>query len=116
MDIEFIKWLCEKARGFRHIEKMYDIECPDGMYIAEGLIERHRMRWPLLLQRAIENIQQDRCVDGVFPLWWIKQANTTIHVRNDNMGVNKVFLSEGQIDQAKEEVLKYIYEQENDND
>jgi len=112
MDMDFIKWMCERAEGFRHVEKMHDIECPDQMYIGEYLIVKNKARYPLLLQRAIEGLNMISDI-------WIQ-----ILISPDTGGsiawkpfMNCKYQLNGDLylwpDQAKEAALKYIYEQEN---
>lgn len=111
-DINFIKWMCEKAEGFRHIENMNDIEGPDQMYIGEYLIVKDNVRWPLLLQRAIEGVNREYYKTGSGTI--IEQSMSFIAVGTDHK-IEREFLFDHKsitIDQAKESALLYIYEQE----
>jgi hypothetical protein len=116
MNIEFIKWLCDKAEGFEIInrDEVEGVICPDGKSFSldRGLNLRTWMNtyYPLLLQRAIEGVNRDK----------VREISSF----NDRLYVIKMDKSEGtpfpyndyeSIDQAKEQALKYIWEKEQNN-
>ncbi len=119
MDMGFFKWTCEKAEGFKFHEEMNDVECPDQMYIACDIIEKNRVRYPLLLQRAIEGVNKNSRINT--DDLCIKSEPSSMSVETNNPYPKKVeYLMFGNesydhfktIDEAKEAILRFIYEQE----
>ncbi len=119
---EFIKWLCDKAEGFRwHEGFSLCVESPNKrqysvfeIWESEDFSPLHK---PLLLQKAIEGV-------NLIPGIWIEillspDTGGSIawkpYIKSDNFqGLNgDLFLW---VDHAKEAALKYIYEQEKKND
>jgi hypothetical protein len=121
-DIEFIKWLCDKAEVFMfetgsglsrvvmNIEykpcfTTYHIHSRDHLWV--------NVYYPLLLQRAIEGVNLNHVVGCK-----ITQADHDIIVRDyitsEVFRIFRIAYSESdyRFDQAKESALKYIYEQE----
>ncbi len=95
MDIEFIKWMCDKAEGF-------GINRNDVIFVNHsklgatcGTVEFDYVIYPLLLQRAIEGVNRGTDYEII-----------------SNEGLIIYFKGCKSEDQAKESSLKYIYEQE----
>ncbi len=122
-DIEFVKWLCEKAEGFELSNSFGDPSL--GLKIKylfgddSGIhetpekfnVENHPIR-KLLLQSAIEGVNRE---DGKF---YIIQYTNSVIVFNDPNTSNSFMLKEKKertFDYLKESALKYIYEQERNN-
>jgi len=110
-DTDFIKWMVGYADGF-------ELESPDTV--------RYRTHWksihnnfekwdyyPLLIQRAIEGVNRKHTHNDSYPQITIDSTDIEVRYRltgwNDYMKCLDNFDS---IDQAKEQALKYIYEQE----
>lgn len=125
MDIDFIKWMCEKAgfeyringlNGFLdfgpHESVMDTFNYPTG----SGLISTVRYAlYPLLLQRAIEGLNMEYREDFRVCFGTVKIFSTNIVVDRLNPTVERdIFEYEDfeSIDKAKESALRYIYEQE----
>ncbi len=105
MEIDFIKWMCEKAEGFNIVKNRLRIsgektftECLLGYF------DYAHVYYPLLLQRAIEGVnKEDSC-------FLIMQNHRGIYFDTyKNPAVYKDYTS---IDKAKKSALKYIYEQD----
>ena len=112
MDIDFIKWLCDKAEGFGFDDSI--ITLPNGnMELLDYLsVNWNTINYPLLLQRAIESFNLHNKLD------WFIHINPLIMCWEvdiqDDSGAS-IFLddyNEEDIDKAKESALLYIYEQE----
>ncbi len=121
MDIEFIKWLCERAEGFSYEIGSGINGIVVGKYaiFTENDIKQNAKRtftsrlwipiyYPLLLQRAIEGVNNTK---GIFE---IQQNVGDIQLYNrKTVGFIYFMLNEFKsADQAKESALEYIYEQE----
>ena len=121
-EIEFTKWLVSYASGFKWKEKGW-IETPEkcgynfGKTVQEGWwidpINWKLVYYPLLLQQAIEGINRKYIADrsgGVF------EINQDFHCLSVVSGCDLKFftkiLKQINIGEAKEQVLKYIWEQE----
>lgn len=110
MKTDFIKWMVGYAEGF---ECKGDQICNPAnfMYTLSNFDADYKKDlwkftdYPLLLQRAIEGVNKSSGLS-------IKQHNTII-VWNGYY-CKKIFHA-NPIDQAKEQALKYIYEQEKNN-
>lgn len=116
MDIEFIKWMCEKAEGVSYWEREsineayidfgqgtteYPIDCFDD--------EWEKVYYPLLLQRAIEGVNktldQDIHVDWA-PISEAWRAELFMY------GCSVDLWHGATPDKAKEAALKHIWENE----
>jgi hypothetical protein len=115
-DIDFIKWMCDKADGFDFIRKQDDDEFYVGFnnragdYFSEG--NYRRFVYPLLIQRAIEGVTEKLLID-IEPYWLASYGWNYDIDFNDKSKPN--ISNDGYFetpDQAKESALKYIYEQE----
>jgi len=116
MDIDFIKWMCDKADGFE-IEQDCVSACPlkmpGGTRTSIDLRSDYvRLeRYPLLLQRAIEGVNRKYEKD---------ENNYCIDLMSDDLEVGfncytrqHNFIKDfDSVDQAKESALKYVKEQE----
>ena len=106
-DIDFIKKCCEYADGFRIIGG--DIVIPSGDYITNT--EKHyqwpNLIYPLLLQRAIEGVNNG-CVAQII------QADEEIESLTTKGFRFKTFrhAEHKSIDATKRAVLEYVFEQE----
>ncbi len=117
-DIDFIKWMCEKAEGFEYTRIIYDEDDISHILQFDYLKSAHNWNakeleswyfYPLLLQRAIEGVN--------------RESNNTMKckIRIDEIGVRVLdgwgedirhWGTSPNIDNSKEYCLKYIYEQE----
>ena len=107
MNIDFIKWMCDKAdiKFFCRSKDMIQY----AVKIGKRSIEIGSNNWidivyPLLLQRAIEGVNRIEYGD----YWFHQDDYITAWVYG---GLPKTFKNKN-IDQAKESALMYIYEQE----
>ena len=130
IDIDFIKWMCEKAEGFSL--RSEDSPNKGDFSITIPLPNTFLCSWcnhlrtdlyktiyyPLLLQRAIEGVTRSHAEKST--RYWIEISYDSIEVydSDDNTITANLYFNEfqGDIDQAKEAALKYIYEQENSNE
>ena len=103
MNIEKLKWMIERADGFRFVEKMHDVECPDQMYIGEYQIVKNKVRWPLLLQRTIEGLNRDS------DRWIVNNRMDGVEVYESETAYQDYFNFDLGIDQAKQSAIDYIY-------
>jgi len=110
MNIDFIKWLCEKADGFNYISPhVGGVEIAitfDGAWVREDSAIFRCMK-ALLLQRAIEGVSREAkelC---------IVQKPHCINVEEHYCMRQAILESFDVSDQAKESALMYIWEQEN---
>jgi len=111
MDIDFIKWMCEKAEGFEYKESYNDIShIPSSMAANIGSRDFKELLKPLLLQRAIEGVNK---ADLQFYIITNHQYITVVDWSEyeEQLKIN-LRGREYTHDQAKESALKYIYEQE----
>jgi hypothetical protein len=102
MDTEIIKWMCDKAEGFKSIGMR--VLVPAGQQIRIDNLLLHKGYYPLLLQRAIEGVNREGTAN-------IEQLTEQIEVIY-GMEVPSFGFGNATEDQAKESALKYIYEQE----
>ena len=113
MNIDFIKWMIGYADGFEIKQRLsgYIIVDPEKTQIDDDMIEEDKVVYPLLLQRAIEGI-------NITERWLIMQGCNHIDVYDSMDELDEIVIEVPQdvdsIDQAKEQALKYIYEQEKD--
>ena len=113
-NVEFIKWMCEKADGFEWIKGItLNVKGPNGhcYTVNEVLIHVRSIIYPLLLQRAIEGVNKESVEEGTGYLIDINCSDIEVyHIDKNNRQhfehVNR------EIDNEKESALKYIYEQE----
>ena len=109
MNIDFIKWLCEKADGFKVSKDR--VVClgweSNHNTVIEGCEYWNGVYYPLLLQRAIEKIREiipeyhELKIDYVVSYGWSFRYGS---ITSQDFFNNP--------DQAKESALKYIWEQE----
>ena len=128
MDIEFIKWLIGYAEGFdyktllvntgvikdyiyppqsKNVAFLMSSKLPEFSLRANE-IEKDLVYYPLLLQRAIEGVNRDHKYDIQSVYSEEKLWQTAIYECVELVD----FFESDDIDQAKEQALKYIYEQE----
>lgn len=125
MNIDFIKWMVQYAEGFNWYED------PEGELVTFGtgftldpkdtILFSGEILYPLLLQRAIEGINRYtlNLEDYKQLTYIIFQNQAEIKVRaipvETTMEDHDFVYQDGivSIDQAKEQALRYIYEQEN---
>ncbi len=122
MNIDFVKWLCDKAEGFSIEPRYY----PDG--IGTVYKEEHEQindtykettSWEILLQRAIEGVNRRFFCEGSKICPWIILNNShgykVYYQVESSPRVEYMFdfpCKSADIDKAKEAALMYIYEQE----
>lgn len=115
MNIDFIKWMVEKAEGFEMGINGAEncIICPVGsMHIEhhQKTDDWHKTIYPLLLQRAIEGVNS---ADSTYFIgqgrWYINAWNETVPPEKAGVQVDIRITSP---DQAKEKALMYVNEQE----
>jgi len=115
MDIDFIKWMCDKADGFE-IEQDCVSACPlkmpGGTRTSIDLRSDYvRLeRYPLLLQRAIEGVNKESIIIDGYLLDINCSDITVYHTETLDRKIYEHVNSS--TDKAKESALKYIYEQE----
>ncbi len=107
LSIEEIKKACEFAEGFELRRKT--IYVPNGGYIIVEHLNIHKVIYPLFLQRVIEGINEEYDKKGDY---WINCYfnQICIYSVHSNMCDANWYIQEfqGDIDQAKEEAIKYI--------
>ena len=118
MDIDFIKWMCDKAEGFG--VDLYcgkdTIESPDDNWFFLGGRKNKQFKntyYPLLLQRAIEGVNLDNSK------YYIGQSYFGVGVyllSQELLKLYEVIETQMLLDKAKKSALMYIYEQEVRND
>ena len=113
MDIDFIKWMVDYAEGFEekfvnglNMKQLVYTYKSKTMTFDSYYFNENNNYYPLLLQRAIEGVNDS---DGVF---FVNQNNSGIVVQDWWECDIQYKPSGAEIDQAKEQALKYIYEQE----
>ena len=109
MNIDFIKWLVGYAEGFEyeyHAEGHDFIKLPNGKVYDINSIYKDPIIWPLLFQKAFEGINRD--LNNPFS---ICTEQNNIEVYHHKLGMIDGWVNTD-IDQAKEQALKSIYEQE----
>lgn len=112
-DIDFIKWMCEKAEGFS-VTLTNRLRYSGEHAKVEGLIGYFaytHVLYPFLLQRAIEGVNKG----SRFEISQFKDRCFLTDFSN-TCGYPYRFSELKGIDQAKESALRYIYEQEKSND
>lgn len=106
MNIDFIKWMVEKAEGFEweRLEGL-GLMCSYGPWSAKFSCLSERIYYPLLLQRAIEG--------------WNNGLTKIIIIQSECgcfiFGQEEIDFSADTYDGSKEKALMYIYEQEKDS-
>ena len=116
MNIDFIKWMVEYAKGFEfdyHAEGHDFIKIPNKKTYCVNEIIGDPIVYPLLLQRAIEGWNRK---NGIVGTRGIVQYNNDIVIYGKGNRLNTYSFEDYTEDQAKEEALKYIYEQERKTD
>jgi len=100
---QYIQWLCSFSKGFRCIGRGSSVRTPNASHILTINIKKHKGHWPLLLQSAIEGIEDKK--DLPFSLWKVKDSNTFSY-KWDNVGSSgyKTRI------EAKEAAVKYMYD------
>ncbi len=114
MNIEFIKWMCEKAEGFNIIErKTYTvIDYMEDRETLESFLSCESIAKSLLLQRAIEGVNRGVVLNTKD--LFINQNMSCVTIEEANPYGNTIDsfrFEEMEIDQAKEAALLYFYEQ-----
>ena len=103
-EIDFIKWMVGYADGFEMVEGR--IKTPHKHQLLMDTIQVHKGYYPLLLQRAIEGVSKSKSK------YYIDQFSESICVGTSRFFCYIFEKDNGEnIDQAKEQALKYIYEQ-----
>lgn len=108
MNIDFIKWMCKKADGFKS---------PDGrtIYFGGSFVridsDYTKLFYPLLLQRAIEGVNKSKSI------WFVLQDCSMVKVYPHakealNHQIKYFYLEHMKPDKAKISALEYIYNQE----
>jgi len=111
MNREFIKWMVGYAEGFEYSHDPDLIGYPDGCTSSIKHIttkDWEKIQYPLLLQRAIEGINKG---DGYLILQDFSEIRIE-HNTNDIIDEYFSFSDYDTLDEAKEQSLKYIWEQE----
>jgi len=125
MNIDFIKWMCEKTEWMCTAELDWYVRTPDEdcCFQITNPSDMKDTGWtdvyyPLLLQRAIEEINQsdDTCYFIQINLYSVCITNVDtgkdIFIADYNGSDGNKHASSKEVDQAKEAALKYILEQE----
>lgn len=109
MNIDFIKWMCDKADGFEITNESKGFLHTDFFSYHKSGVNGSRwtdLVYPLLLQRAIEGVNES---DGNH---FIIQGPGNIGVKKNNQNMDLIFAKESASDSAKQSALEYIYNQE----
>ena len=112
-DIDFIKWMVEKAEDWEMMgkDKRWHLSYLLGDWIDNKSLVYTEVYYPLLLQRAIEGISI-----GSNSEWLIVQEWSLIRVRTYPKYTKEWksfdYRAYQSLDQAKESALRYIWEQE----
>lgn len=118
MNIELLKWMCEKADGFgwmksnENNEFYHIITTPNGKEKDPEDIDRDDECYPLLLQRAIEGVfrEENYFIDiEYYDKKWLYRVFMGEYPDSDNFLHIEKGLS---IDAAKAAALEYVWEQE----
>lgn len=113
MDINFIKWLCEKAEGFEisvdQDGQEYISTIHDSIDLNINTPLARNVYYPLLLQRAIESVNRESQYNRIASNWRTISINQGFAERQKVWDFN---VGNYTIEQAKELSLRYIYEQE----
>lgn len=115
IDIDFIKWMCEKTKGF-HFDGtvIYQHEYNEEININ---IKKMSSLWFLLLQRAIEGINKLNLNGNKYPTILFDAYDLEIRYNTTSWkNKNYSFDCYETIDEIKKAALKYIYEQEKKNE
>jgi len=110
MNKDFIKWLVSFAEGFEWNQFGYGIHLNnivEVISINDFLSNKKWFLYSLLFQKAIEGINKGE----TFLIYQDFSEIRIEHNVNDNFELYFVF-NEYSVDEAKEEALKYIWEQE----
>lgn len=114
IDIDFIKWMCEKADGFDLWDEGDDI-FPDWCLYHNGYgVDplsgdfKETAQCQLLLQRAIEGVNSE--VPAGMRIFEVVGMTSERYLKYGN--TNTIALIKIPTDKAKEMALKYTYEQE----
>ncbi len=116
MDIEFIKWMVEKAAYYQMSKDGFILSVDDQISLCEWseLKDEYKPNYRDILQSAIEGVTRSHSETST--RYWIEMSYNAIEVYDSADGTvtaNYYFDEfQGDIDQAKESALKYIYEQE----
>lgn len=116
-NIDFIKWMCDKAEGFRYeyiasYDTVYFVDKTKRQYLwhtskfDKCLPVDDWTLYPILLQRAIEGVNMDHSKFVIVQNHKYIAACDALSKRHMSQ------FSDMPIDKAKESALKYIYEQE----
>jgi hypothetical protein len=107
-NIDFIKWMCEKAGWVWKENCGIEIGETRGTYFSIKTRHCEQYIYPLLLQRAIEGVNAK---DEEFPYFVMYDDEIDVHCLISKK--NKSFqYSKASIDTAKEAALEYIWKQE----
>lgn len=129
MDIEFIKWKIEYSEGFEYYKNTDIVKTPDGSMFAlsrvyDSINADYETIWntvyyPLLLQRAIEGVNQqseDVTIYANNLCIWIRYKNSEYYEEKSFYFIDGVDRLGSELfdgtDQAKESALNHIYKQE----
>jgi len=113
-DINFIKWMVEYANDFENDGDFIRYKKTKDYFLEEHIFMTNNVYWselyyPLLIQRAIEGINREKGIYLItqnFANVWIE------HNICDDFEEYFSFSDYESIDKAKEQALKYIFEQE----
>lgn len=117
MDIYFIKWMVGYADGFEYHSDDFEkwIITPNGdQWFLDHLVN-NKDRYPLLLQRTIEGIEKNYDIEIL--AYWNKSGkcyeSQVFDTEPLDIPLFKITYTDYKtIDQAKEQALKYVHEQE----
>ena len=108
MNIDFIKWMVGYAEGYHWYEN--EIHFPNGNYMEFNDLEEDDWKdiyYPLLLPKAIEGFNRKHDI-----LRFIEQYCDHIGYAYNEKEIHLLYYKDIHEDQAKEQALKYIWEQE----
>ena len=114
MDVDFIKWMVGYAEGFEWNSK--SVVTPHDIIVpGSNKSIWNNVYYPLLLQRAIEGIEKNYDIEIL--AYWNKSGkcyeSQVFDTEPLDIPLFKITYTDYKtIDQAKEQALKYIYEQE----
>ena len=103
MDIDFIKWMVGYADGFEMKRDFISVISPDALWDTEILLN-DEILLPFLVVKTLDGI------NNCNKKWEIRQNRNYISLYYEH--VCKISYKLKSADQAKEQALKYIYEQE----
>jgi len=107
MDIDFIKWMVGYAEGFEFKDGRLIYYAPEYEYMMFNDSPMSHVFYPLLLQRVIEGINKFEDYDIIQT-----RSNVSVFGYAKNQEPKHFESEPTKEDQAKEQALKYIYEQE----